>query len=66
MSGYLSHTPDQIASARAQGQPVYALDTANAGEDDHLIGNREQIIREICQHHDRESLPAEWSLDLCK
>ena len=42
---------------------MYALDTANFGEDDHLIGNWSECLSAILNHHELNAFPAEWSLD---
>ena len=63
MSNYRSHTQAQVTAALLRGEEVWALDTANQGDDDHLIGTRESVIADVLHHHELMELPAEWSLD---
>ena len=64
MSNYRSHTQAQVTAALLRGEEVWALDTANQGDDDHLIGTYESVLTDVLHHHELESeLPAEWSLD---
>ena len=52
-----------ILHALAAGQGVWALDTASAGEDDTLIGARDQVVADILHHHELAEFPIGWSLD---
>ena len=60
---YRSHTEEAIAAALLRGEEVWALDTANRGDDDHLIGTYEAVLSDVLYQHELEELPAEWSLD---
>jgi len=63
MSGYKSHTREEISAAIAEGKEVFALDTGNDGLDDHLIGDREEIINDLLFFHDLDVLPGHWTLN---
>ena len=60
---YKSHTENEITAALLRGEQVWALDTANRGDDDHLIGTYEAVLSDVLYQHELEELPAEWSLD---
>ena len=60
---YKSHTENEITAALLRGEQVWALDTANRGDDDHLIGTYEAVLSDVLHHHELEELPADWSLD---
>jgi hypothetical protein len=59
---YRSHTLEEIREAIARGAQVWALDTGPDGEDDVLIGSREDVFQDICSFHDISELPPHWSL----
>ena len=62
---YKSHTKKDIIKAQKKGKKIWSLDTGNDGEDDMLIGEREDVIQDILYyHHDIESMPEHWELDL--
>ena len=63
MSNYRSHTQAQVTAALLRGEEVWALDTANEGDDDQLIGTYTQVLSDVLHHHELEELPADWSLD---
>ena len=63
MSNYRSHTETEITAALLRGEKVWALDTANQGDDDHIIGTYESVLSDVLNHHEMEELPEEWSLD---
>ena len=63
MSGYKSHTPDEISAAIAEGKEVWMLDTGNDGLDDHLIGDLQEITNDLLFFHDLDVLPGHWILD---
>lgn len=64
MSGFKSYNKTQIKTALANGEQVWALDTGTDGDDDHLIGTREEVIAAICEYHEIAALKAHWSLNL--
>lgn len=60
---YRSHTEEEIRDALARGARVWALDTGSDGEDDVLIGSREDVFQDICSFHDGISeMPPHWRL----
>jgi len=59
---YRSHTLEEIREAIARGAQVWALHTGPDGEDDVLIGSREDVFQDICSFHDISELPPHWSL----
>jgi len=59
---YRSHTVEEIRDAVAKGAQVWALDTGPDGEDDVLIGSREDVFQDICSFHDIIEFPDHWSL----
>ena len=64
MSNYRSHTQAQITAALLRGEKVWALDTANQGDDDHLVGEYTEVLSDVLYHHELEAeLPADWSLN---
>ncbi len=60
---YKSHLETKIKEALKNGIEVWELDSRNAGEDDVLIGTKEEVIADICAHLEIERLPKEWKLD---
>ena len=60
---YRSHTEEEITAALLRGEQVWSLDTANRGEDDHLIGEYSEVLADILHYHELDELPADWSLD---
>lgn len=58
-----SYTEEEILSALARGYQVYALDSANAGEDDTLVGTQSECEQDICTYLECDTLPPDWSLD---
>ena len=66
MMNYRSHTEEAIAAALLRGEEVWALDTALADEDDHLIGSYNEVLSDVLHHHGLEELPADWSLDIVR
>ena len=60
---YRSHNEAQVTAALLHGKEVWALDTANEGDDDQLIGTYTQVLSDVLHHHELDALPAEWSLD---
>jgi hypothetical protein len=63
MSGYKSHTREEISAAIADGKKVWALDTGNDGLDDTLIGDKQDIINDVLFFHDLDVFPSHWTLD---
>ncbi|MCG6860217.1 MAG: hypothetical protein LJE70_02880 [Chromatiaceae bacterium] len=59
---YRSHTREEIRDAIAKGAQVWTLDTGPDGEDDVLIGSREDVFQDICSFNDTNELPAHWRL----
>lgn len=59
---YRSHTEEEIRDAITKGAQVWALDTGSDGENDVLIGSREEVFQDICSFHDVTELPPHWSL----
>jgi hypothetical protein len=57
-----SHSIQAIIEALASGQKVWRLDTGTSGEDDLLIGTRDQVEADICHHFERDDLPEGWEL----
>jgi hypothetical protein len=49
---YRSHTQEEIRDAIARGTEVWVLDTGSDGQDDVLIGSREEVFQDICSFHD--------------
>jgi hypothetical protein len=60
---YRSHTEKEIRDAIAKGAQVWVLDTGPDGEDDVLIGSREDVFQDICSFHDTSEFPAHWHLE---
>ena len=62
-----SYSQDDLLAAVNENREVWALDTGNDGEDDILIGSREEVEEMII--HDRmarglgEKLPEHWTLE---
>lgn len=59
---YRSHTEEDIRNAIAKSAQVWALDTGPDGEDDVLIGSREDVFQDICSFNDVSELPRHWHL----
>ena len=59
---YRSHTEEEIRNAIAEGAQVWVLETGPDGEDDVLIGSREDVFQDICSLHDFSEFPPHWSL----
>ena len=59
---YKSHTEKQIKAALAARKQVWELDSRNAGEDDTLIGTKEEVIADLCAYLEVEELPEGWEL----
>lgn len=59
---YRSHTPEEIRKAIEQGAEVWVLDTGSDGEDDVLIGSREEVFQDICAINQFTDLPPHWRL----
>jgi len=59
---YRSHTEEEVRDAVAKGTQVWALDTGADGEDDVLIGSREEVFQDICSLHDSSEFPPHWTL----
>jgi len=59
---YRSHTGGEIRDALARGAQVWVLDTGPDGEDDVLIGSREDVFQDVCSFHELGELPPHWSL----
>ncbi len=57
-----SHTKQEIRDAVARGAQVWVLDTGSDGEDDILIGNREDVFQDICAFHQISELLPRWNL----
>jgi len=49
---YKSHTKKDLIEAQKKGEKLWSLDTGNDGEDDVLIGEKEDVIQEILYFHD--------------
>jgi len=60
---FKSHTRGEVARAIMQGQEVWALDTGNDGNDDVLIGSKQETIDCLLAHHELDELPGHWTLD---
>ena len=60
---YRNRTEAEVTAALLRGEQVWALDTANCGEDDHLIGEHAEVLADVLHHHELDDLPADWSLD---
>jgi len=59
-----SYSLDELIYAQRNGETMWALDTANFGEDDTLIGSTENEIKDIvCGFHELDEFPSTWSLD---
>jgi len=59
---YRSHTEEEIRNAVAKGAQVWVLDTGSDGEDDVMIGSREDVFQDICCFHDISEFPPHWHL----
>lgn len=59
-----SYARGSIVDALLSGAPVWCLDTGNSGEDDTLLGTRDEVTRCLADHHGfpDAGLPDEWSL----
>ena len=58
-----SHSIEEILEAYERGEKVYSLDSGNSGEDDILIGEKNEIIRNLCDYHEFDELPEHWALE---
>lgn len=59
-----SYTLKQLMIAQRNGETLWALDTANFGEDDTLIApTREEAETDVLNHHELDEFPSDWSLD---
>lgn len=59
-----SNTVAQLRSAIAEGNRLYALDTATDGEDDVLYGmDRQEVVNDILFHHDLAEWSDRWTLE---
>lgn len=59
---YRSHTEEEIRNAVAEGAQAWVLDTGSDGEDDVLIGSREDVFQDICALRDINEFPTHWHL----
>ena len=59
---YRNHTEEEIRDAIAKGAQVWVLDTGPDGEDDVLIGSREDVFQDICSFQGISELPVHWHL----
>jgi hypothetical protein len=59
---FKSHTPATLLSAAATGQKIWELDSDTDGEDDVLIGEKDEVIRDIWGHFDFDTIPEHWNL----
>lgn len=57
-----SHTKEQILNAYQNGEPVWELDTGNDGEDDTLIGFKEEVIFDILSYYEMDEMPKYWTI----
>lgn len=57
-----SHTREQIIDTLERNIPVYELDTADHGEDDVLIGDFQECLRDVLYYFGLECLPEDWNL----
>jgi len=59
-----SYTLQQLMIAQRNGETLWALDTANFGEDDTLIAStREEAETDALNHHELDEFPSDWSID---
>jgi hypothetical protein len=61
---YKSHTRQEVMKALQEGKKVYILDTGAAGQDDVLIGTREECVADTLAFFGLDELPEDWKLYL--
>lgn len=57
-----SHTKEQILNAYQNGKSIWELDTGNDGEDDTLIGSKEEVIFDILSYCEMDEMPNYWTI----
>jgi hypothetical protein len=57
-----SHTDADLLRAIVRGEHVWILDTGVDGQDDVLIGRREQAEDDALAHYELVEWPAHWTL----
>lgn len=57
-----SHSNDELVAAFLAGDQIWELDTGNDGEDDVLIGSKQEVEADLCHHFEFEELPGHWDL----
>lgn len=60
---FRSYTQVEIKRAIELGDEAWALDTGNDGEDDVIIGTKEECERDILYLNDLDKLPDHWTLN---
>ena len=58
---FRSHSRAEVRDALAAGEQAYLLNTTT-GDDDVLLGSLEEVLQDILDHFELESLPSGWSL----
>jgi hypothetical protein len=51
-----------IRVAAICGWSAWALDTADFGADEILLGTQDEVVRDILHHHELAEFPADWTL----
>jgi hypothetical protein len=60
-----SLSTEELIEAAQTGLQLWALDTDTSGEDDTLaVSSYQEAVHCVLTHHELESLPENWSLDL--
>jgi hypothetical protein len=57
-----SYTKEQIINNLENGNSVWHLDTNGYGEDDYLVGDKNEVLNDILYFHNLNSLPSDWEL----
>lgn len=58
---YKSHSKDQIREAFLRGLRITLLDT-DTGDDDVLIGDVDECMDDVLDHHGLEDFPSDWNI----
>ena len=57
-----SHTAEEIRSALERGEEIWEFDSGNDGEDDILIGSRDEVEADLYRYFEIGSLRSDWTL----
>jgi len=60
---FRSHSKKEIQEAQKHGKKIWMLDTGTYGEDDMLIGEKEEVFGDILCYYEIEKLPDGWTLE---